>query len=119
MSEARTRSEDEAVTRDLTAFQQNILAILADEPMYGLAIKRELETYYGADVNHGRLYPNLDDLVEEGLVEKSELDKRTNQYALTEDGRRTVLDQMEWLLDNYVTGSDRRGEIERLLDRVA
>ncbi|ERH13078.1 MAG: hypothetical protein J07HB67_02112, partial [halophilic archaeon J07HB67] len=42
MSEARTRQENEreAVTRDLTAFQRNILAILADEPMYGLAIKR-------------------------------------------------------------------------------
>ncbi|MEZ3144667.1 PadR family transcriptional regulator [Halobaculum sp. MBLA0143] len=118
MSEARTRREGEAVTRDLTAFQQNILAILADEPMYGLAIKRELETYYDDDVNHGRLYPNLDDLVEMGLVEKSELDKRTNQYALTDAGRETVLAQMEWMLDNYVTGSERRGEIEQLLDHV-
>ncbi|MFB6177586.1 MAG: PadR family transcriptional regulator [Halobaculum sp.] len=119
MSEAQAKREAEAVTRDLTAFQQNILAILAEEPMYGLAIKRELETYYETDVNHGRLYPNLDDLVELDLVEKSELDKRTNQYALTERGRETVLDQLEWLLDNYITESTRRDEIETLVARVS
>ncbi len=121
MSEARTRHEDEreTVTRDLTAFQRNILAILADEPMYGLAIKRELESYYGADVNHGRLYPNLDDLVDMGLVEKSELDKRTNQYALTDTGRETVVDQLGWLLEKYITDAGRRREIEQLLDGVA
>ena len=78
MSEARTMTEAEAA-RDLTAFQRNILIILSKEPMYGLAIKRELEEYYGGEVNHGRLYPNLDELVELGFVEKSELDKRTNQ----------------------------------------
>jgi len=84
------------VAADLTAFQQNILVILAEEPRYGLAIKRELEEYYGDEVNHGRLYPNLDDLVERGLVEKSELDKRTNQYELTERGYDVVDAQREW-----------------------
>ncbi|MFB6255749.1 MAG: PadR family transcriptional regulator, partial [Haloplanus sp.] len=38
MSEAQTVSSDPGVVRDLTAFQQNILVILAEEPMYGLAI---------------------------------------------------------------------------------
>ncbi|TKX82728.1 PadR family transcriptional regulator, partial [Halorubrum sp. SS5] len=80
-----------------------ILTILAEEPMYGLAIKRELEAYYGSEVNHGRLYPNLDDLVDDGLVEKSELDKRTNQYELTEEGHDVVLGQIEWVLDRFVT----------------
>jgi len=73
MSEAQSVT-DEVETRsaaDLTAFQQNILAILSEEPMYGLAIKRELESYYGSEVNHGRLYPNLDNLVEAGFVEKA------------------------------------------------
>ncbi|MFB6164182.1 MAG: helix-turn-helix transcriptional regulator, partial [Haloarculaceae archaeon] len=78
MSETQTVEERLEVARELTAFQQNILVILSEEPRYGLAIKRELETYYDSEVNHGRLYPNLDDLVEMGLVEKSELDKRTN-----------------------------------------
>jgi len=47
MTEAQTAVENGGVVRDLTAFQQNILVILAEEPMYGLAIKSQLETYYG------------------------------------------------------------------------
>ncbi|TKX83790.1 PadR family transcriptional regulator, partial [Halorubrum sp. SS5] len=93
-----------------------ILTILAEEPMYGLAIKRELEAYYGSEVNHGRLYPNLDDLVDDGLVEKSELDKRTNQYELTEAGHDVVLGQIEWVLDRFVTDEERADEVRALLE---
>ena len=116
MSEAQTQSDSVGIARDLTAFQQNILVILSEEPMYGLAIKRELESYYDAEVNHGRLYPNLDDLVEMDLVEKSELDKRTNQYALTEEGRLAVLDRLDWVLSKYVTDEDRAGDIRERID---
>ena len=116
MSEAQSKSDGAGVARDLTAFQQNILVILAEEPMYGLAIKRELESYYDAEVNHGRLYPNLDDLVEMGLVEKSELDKRTNQYALTEDGRLAVLDRINWVLSKYVTDEDRADDVRERIE---
>jgi DNA-binding PadR family transcriptional regulator len=118
MSEAQSVTDGEATKQasELTAFQQNILAILAEEPMYGLAIKRELESYYGSEVNHGRLYPNLDDLVADGLVEKSELDKRTNQYELTEAGHDAVLGQLEWVLDRFVTDETRADEIRALLD---
>ena len=71
---------------DLTKFQTEILRILVEKgELYGLAIKRNLETYYGTEVNHGRLYPNLDNLVEQGYVSKSARDKRTNNYAPTED----------------------------------
>jgi len=117
MSEAQAVTDTEAArpASDLTAFQQNILTILSEEPMYGLAIKRELEAYYGSEVNHGRLYPNLDDLVEDGLVEKSELDKRTNQYELTEAGHDAVLGQLEWVLDRFVTDEARGDEIRALL----
>lgn len=116
MSETQTVAEGDSVVRDLTAFQQNILVILAEEPMYGLAIKRQLETYYGTDVNHGRLYPNLDDLVEMGLVEKSELDKRTNQYELTDEGHAALLDQFEWMFSKFVTTEDRATELTDLID---
>jgi len=88
---------------DLTAFQQNILIILAEDSRYGLAIKRELEAYYGDDVNHGRLYPNLDELVETGLVEKSELDKRTNLYELTAEGEIAITEQFEWARERIAT----------------
>jgi DNA-binding PadR family transcriptional regulator len=115
MSEAQTVT-DRSIARDLTAFQQNILVILSDEAMYGLAIKRQLESYYDSEVNHGRLYPNLDDLVELGLVEKSELDKRTNQYALTDEGYETVIDKLDWTLSKFITGDDRAETIRDLVD---
>jgi DNA-binding PadR family transcriptional regulator len=66
-----------------------------DEP-HGLAIKGELEDYYGTEINHGRLYPNLDELVEKGLIEKSEKDGRTNVYTVTQRGRREIDAREEW-----------------------
>jgi DNA-binding PadR family transcriptional regulator len=115
MSEAQSVTESPGIAKELTAFQQNILTILAEEPRYGLAIKRELETYYDSEVNHGRLYPNLDDLVEMNLVEKSELDKRTNQYSLTDDGYEAVLDQLGWIFDKIVTEDSRAEDLENLI----
>src|SRR6056297_1380686 len=114
MSEAQ--AVDGATARDLTAFQRHILTILAEEPMYGLAIKRELEAYYDDEVNHGRLYPNLDDLVEIGFVSKSELDKRTNQYELTDAGYAAVLDQLTWSLERIVTDEQRADEVRSVVD---
>jgi DNA-binding PadR family transcriptional regulator len=116
MSEAQEVSGEPEVVRELTAFQQNILVILAEEARYGLAIKRELEDYYDDEVNHGRLYPNLDDLVEMGLVEKSELDKRTNQYALTEEGYQALLDQLSWTFSKVVTDEERAADLEDLIE---
>jgi len=119
MSESQPVSGSSGIERELTAFQQNILAILAEEARYGLAIKRELEEYYGDEVNHGRLYPNLDDLVEMGLVEKSELDKRTNQYALTDAGEEAVLNQLAWVFSRYITDEDRAERVRSLVDEAA
>ncbi len=116
MSEARSITGSQGIARELTAFQTNILTVLTSEPMYGLAIKRELEAYYGTEVNHGRLYPNLDELVELGLVEKSELDKRTNQYELTDDGYAAVMDGLEWAFSKLVTGESRAEEVCELVD---
>lgn len=82
---------------DLTGFQRDLLYGIAaiDEP-YGLAIKSHLEDYYETDLNHGRLYPNLDTLVEKALVEKGEYDRRTNLYTLTKRGRREMKARREW-----------------------
>jgi DNA-binding PadR family transcriptional regulator len=118
MSEAQTVTDTPGIAKELTAFQQNILTILAEEPRYGLAIKRDLEAYYDSEVNHGRLYPNLDELVEMDLVEKSELDKRTNQYALTDDGYEAVLDQLDWMFNKIVTDGDRASDIETLIEHA-
>jgi len=82
---------------DLTGFQRDILYVIAglEEP-HGLAVKDELEDYYEQEINHGRLYPNLDDLVDKGLVEKGQLDKRTNSYTLTRRGRREITARRDW-----------------------
>lgn len=82
---------------DLTGFQRDLLYVIAglDEP-HGLAVKEELEEYYAKEVHHGRLYPNLDTLVEEGLVEKGEVDRRTNFYRLSDYGRRELESRREW-----------------------
>jgi DNA-binding PadR family transcriptional regulator len=120
MSEAVSEGEpaaSDSVVRELTAFQQNILVVLAEEPRYGLAIKRTLEDYYGTEVNHGRLYPNLDDLVEMDLVEKSELDKRTNQYELTEPGRDALLERLDWVLGKYVTDENHAADVQELVEK--
>ena len=119
MSEAQdtqTTNKSPGIARELTAFQQNILTILAEEARYGLAVKRELESYYQSEVNHGRLYPNLDDLVEMGLVDKSELDKRTNQYALTDEGYDALLSQLGWTFDRIITSEDRAADIEAVIE---
>jgi PadR family transcriptional regulator PadR len=82
---------------DLTAFQRDILFLLSDMgPEYGLAIKERLEEYYGEDVNHGRLYPNLNELAENGYLEIGERDKRTNEYDLTDKGHEAVRTRLKW-----------------------
>lgn len=82
---------------DLTGFQRDIMYLVAglDDP-HGLAIKDELETYYESEIHHGRLYPNLDELVKKGLVKKGKKDRRTNVYRLTDRGLRELQDRREW-----------------------
>ncbi|QCS44731.1 PadR family transcriptional regulator [Natrinema versiforme] len=95
---------------DLTAFQRDVLYAIAgqDEP-HGLAIKDELENYYETEIHHGRLYPNLDEVVDKGLVEKGTLDKRTNYYTITSRGQRELEARREWE-DQYVDGFDANDE---------
>lgn len=82
---------------DLTGFQRDLLVVTAgmDAPN-GLDIKDELESYYESPINHGRLYPNLDTLVDKGLIEKGQRDERTNIYKLTDRGRREIEARRQW-----------------------
>ena len=82
---------------DLTGFQRDLLYVIGgkDDP-HGLAIKEELEEYYEREIHHGRLYPNLDTLVEKGLVEKGQQDRRTNYYTVTRRGSREIEARQEW-----------------------
>ncbi|UPV75888.1 PadR family transcriptional regulator [Halorussus limi] len=74
------------------AFERDLLfAVCAlerdgDAP-HGLAIKSYLEAEYDEEINHSRLYQNLDALVERGLLRKGAKDDRTNEYITTDSGR--------------------------------
>ena len=82
---------------ELTGFQRDMLYCVAtlDEPS-GAEIRRELDEYSPVEVNHGRLYPNLDQLVDEGLIRKEKKDDRTNQYTLTPLGRELIEERRQW-----------------------
>jgi len=103
MSEAQSVT-DESTTQtasDLTAFQQNILEILSEEAMYGLAIKRELESYYDSEVNHGRLYPNLDDSSRTGSSRRAS--STSGRISTSSPRRATTPSSASW--SGFSTGS--------------
>jgi len=83
-------------TFELTGFQRDLLYVIAgsDKPS-GQTIRREMEKHVD-NVNHGRLYPNLDALVEHSLVEKGSQDQRTNYYALTQKGDELIENRRRW-----------------------
>ena len=87
-SDASTRRNLLVEWSDLNSFQRDLLRTIsaADGAPYGLAIKESLGNAYGEEVNHGRMYPSLDQLRDKGYIVKRERDKRTNEYALTSLG---------------------------------
>lgn len=91
---------------DLTGFQRDLLYVITGmtEP-HGLAIKAEIEDYYPEAVHQGRLYPNLDTLVEKGLIEKGQRDERSNSYILSQRGRREIKARREWE-NQYLEAAD-------------
>jgi DNA-binding PadR family transcriptional regulator len=82
---------------DLTRFQADLLrTVIALGSPHGLAIKEDLEAHYG-EIHHGQLYPNLDTVVEKGLVTKGERDRRTNYYEITARGQRELEAYVNWM----------------------
>lgn len=82
---------------NLTGFQRDLAYVISglDQPS-GQRIKNELEEYYTQEINHGRLYPNLDTLVNKSYVEKGQLDRRTNYYEITDQGEKLIAERREW-----------------------
>jgi len=81
---------------ELTGFQRDLLFVIASQSQpSGQDIKEELADDVG-DVNHGRLYPNLDTLVERDYVRKGTIDRRTNCYELTDRGARLIAERATW-----------------------
>lgn len=92
---------------EFTGFQRDLLYIIAelDSPS-GLAVKEHLDEYYSSKINHGRLYPNLDILVDAGLVEKGTIDDRTNSYTLTDKGKQLLAERRQWENDSVTLFQD-------------
>lgn len=108
---------------ELTGFQRDLLVIIAGlEGEKGLAVKEELETYYDDTVNHGRLYPNLDTLVEKDYLDKFELNNRSNGYRLTDTGQHQLEGRLAWQRDRTPGDGDHgteRKQIAAAIDDVA
>ena len=89
MSAAESEPTDAVHPTDLSVYQQEALYAIADAgPQKGLEVLDTLEDRFGdQSMSHGRLYPNLDTLADLGLVEKKEVDGRTNRYQITGAGK--------------------------------
>lgn len=82
---------------DLTAFQTHVLCLIYRlGPVEGVPLQTALEELYPEEINHGRLYPSLDRMVDAGLISKrtKESDKRRKEYTLTGRG--------EWVAEEYL-----------------
>ena len=100
---------------ELTGFQRDLLVVIehlsGDRPN-GVAVRQCLEQYHDSEVNRGRLYQNLRELIDEGYVEKRPLDGRTNMYRLTEIGRAWLSVYQEWVVDCLADDETTRTEGE-------
>ena len=77
---------DETVWGDLTGFKRDLLRVLAElDAPNGLELEAALKTYY-PNITHARVYQNLDQLADDGLITKRSVDDRQNAYSLTDDG---------------------------------
>lgn len=81
----------------LTGFQRDLLYVVSGmDHASGRAIMEELEADTGQEITRGRLYPNLDALVTEGLIRKGQVDRRTNYYSLSDAGWEALRDRRAW-----------------------
>jgi len=89
---------------ELSGFRRDLLVVINGlEAPKGLEIKRELEEYYDGTIHHGRLYPNLDTLVEAGFLEKSAQDERSNRYEPTDLGANHIEARYHWQQNRVAT----------------
>lgn len=99
MSDTGLDAVDEDSTRllALTSFQRDLLFVVAGRGgASGQEVKAELEDATGESILPGQLYPNLDDLEAAGLVRKADRDGRTNDYSVTDAGRRVLAELVRW-----------------------
>jgi len=82
---------------DLTGFQRDLLYVIAgaDQPS-GQDVKDEIEQYYSSEINHGRLYPNLDTVVNKGTRRERTTRQAHKLLRNTDEGEQAIEDRYEW-----------------------
>lgn len=99
---------------ELTGFQRDLVVVIAgigQTRPSGRTIRRALERLWETEVNESRVYQNLTELRDRGLVASRPLDGRTNGYAVTADGRALLGTYFEWA--TTCLGDDDETPIER------
>lgn len=82
---------------DYSLLQASILHVIdQQQDPCGLDIKDDLDAVYHEEVSHPRLYTNIGQLVDRGLVNKGEVDGRTNWYRVTERGKTELRALRSW-----------------------
>jgi DNA-binding PadR family transcriptional regulator len=96
MTDENDQNDDGVTMFALTGLQRDLLYVVAGETRpSGQEIKATISEDRD-DVTQGRLYPNLDTLVDSGLVEKGKQNKRTNYYRITDLGVQVIIERREW-----------------------
>ena len=77
---------DPTIWGALTGFKRDLLRVLAElEDPNGLELEAALTPYY-PNITHARVYQNLDQLADQGLITKRSVTDRENAYTLTSTG---------------------------------
>ena len=89
-----------------------VLSLLAEKPMHGYQIIREIEERSGGSwkPSAGSVYPTLQLLADEGLISAEESNGRKT-YALTEEGKAAADEAgpAPWSSDSVTAGGSNRG----------
>jgi DNA-binding PadR family transcriptional regulator len=99
-----------------------LLAALLDGPAHGYELIRRLEEVSGGDwrPSPGSVYPNLQMLEDEGLVQLQPLEAGRRVYALTAAGRRRAdRGEMRVLTDSRDPVAESRRQLRDAVDRLA
>ena len=78
---------------DLSMLQVDMLRCIAaltpetdaDGPK-GIEVRDTLARRYGAPINNNRIYPRIAEFVDEGLIDRTDIDGRSHALTLTEKG---------------------------------
>ena len=86
--------EDELVQRIVRNFLDvHVLRLIQTEPMWGYKIIKRIKTLFGIKIRHGSLYPLLNSLEEQGLLESRQETKQGRVrriYEITPKGSQLI-----------------------------